>query len=99
MIFFRTHQLGAPMKSLLVAFLYLTSLQIILCQTQDQSVSNLLAFSPGVQIITLKDQTFSPTVFSGVIPNISLGYEQNRANEKLWRTTLSASIVQVTMYP
>ncbi|MEE9439266.1 MAG: hypothetical protein V3V14_09730 [Saprospiraceae bacterium] len=54
-------------------------------------IINKITIQSGASYLALKDQTFSPIVFSGVIPSIRLGFNQNRYNEKLWNTDISLS--------
>jgi len=62
---------------------------------KDANILNTLSISPGLDYISLKDRTFSPIVFAGTAPKISLGFRQNRRNEKLWGSSISASVGEI----
>ena len=79
------------MKILTVTIIYLLSTCYLLGQISSAEVSTNLTVQSGVSFVTLKDQTFSPIVFSGFVPNIRLGFNQNIRNKELWSVHLSLS--------
>jgi len=79
------------MKKLLLIFKSLLITCTVLGQNDLTSIKNYLTIQPGISYLSLKDQTFSPIVFSGTSPTIKLGFGQNRRNEARWNTDISAS--------
>lgn len=66
--------------------------QFVYGQNDSNKKHNALALSVGLDNISLKDQTFSPSVFSGNIPNLSLGFSRNIRDQKLLNTFISVSV-------
>lgn len=57
-----------------------------------QGRTNYLFVQAGIESLSLKDRTFSPTVFSGVVPQVGVGFHQNIRDERLWNARVSASV-------
>ncbi len=78
-------------KAAILVVINLFVYQFVFGQNDSTKISNSLKIEAGVDFISLKDQTFSPTVFSGNTPMFGLGFSQNIRNEKLWNTDISIS--------
>jgi len=84
------------MKLLFVMLMSLLMTQVGYGQEEavlsDTRITNALTLSPGLDYISLKDQTFSPIVFTGFAPKINIGFSQNRNGHALWHADLAISV-------
>ena len=59
-------------------------------QNNTPKISSL-SFSTGLNYIKFKDRTFSPIVFSGLLPEINLGFRKTTEKNSLWNIDLNLS--------
>lgn len=78
-------------KFKLIIIICLLASQTLHSQSETNKKQSTISLSLGLDNQTLKDRTFSPTVFSGNTPCFGIGFEQNIRDEKLWSTSLNGS--------
>ena len=60
-------------------------------QEETTTTYNEWAISIGAEQASLKDRTFSPTVFSGILPTANLAFRRNNRDQKLISARIRAS--------
>lgn len=79
------------MKTLPIILVSLLISCTLLGQDDLTSINNNLTIQAGVNYLSLIDQTFSPIVIAGTIPNFRIGFNQNKRNKTLWSTDISVA--------
>lgn len=79
------------MRVTVLTILFLFVSKFVSGQNDSIEINNNFTLESGISYLSLKDITFSPIVFSGFIPNVSLGFNQNRRNGVLWSADISIS--------